>query len=93
MVAESGINIAVEGVTDERVIRKILEHLSLACGLVRGRKGKNHLLREIGKYNQAAQFSRWLVVIDLDHEACAVTYRNTILPEPSDNMLLRIAVR
>lgn len=88
------INIAVEGFTDETVIRRLLTYAGLECGLVRGRNGKADLVRQIGNYNQAAKFARWLVVIDLDQdEDCAPAYIQILLPNPSQGMLLRIPVR
>lgn len=88
------INVAVEGFTDEIVVRRILEFVGLQCGLVRGKNGKANLLKQLGKYNQAAQYAKWLVVIDLDNDAdCAPNYVRQKLPNPSAGMLLRIAVR
>jgi hypothetical protein len=88
------INIAVEGVTDETVVTRILQHIGLTPGLVRGRRGKADLLKLLPNYNQAASFANWLVVIDLDQDAdCAPIYQQTILPNPSRGMMLRVAVR
>ena len=91
---QSQINIAVEGYTDEIVVRSILDHIGLSCGLVRGKKGKIHLLNSLSKYNQAARFAKWLIVVDLDQDAdCAPDYVISILSEVEDGLILRIAVR
>jgi hypothetical protein len=88
------VNVAVEGFTDEIVVRRILDFVGLQCGLVRGKNGKASLLKQLGKYNQAAQYAKWLVVIDLDNDAnCAPDYIQQLLPNPSTGMLLRIAVQ
>ncbi len=88
------INVAVEGLADEIIVERILEFAGLTMGLVRGRNGKKHLLDQLSKYNQAARFANWLVVIDLDDDAaCAPEYVRIILPNPSQGMLLRVAVR
>lgn len=88
------INIAVEGFTDEIVVRQLLSYVGLECGLVRGRNGKADLIKQISNYNQAARFARWLVVVDLDQdEDCAPAYIQILLPNPSQGMLLRIPVR
>ena len=88
------VHIAVEGLTDEYIIRRILQFVGLTCGYVRGREGKPSLFKDLLKYNQAARFANWLVVLDLDEDAeCAPTYVQHILPEPSEGMLLRIPVR
>ncbi len=87
------VHIAVEGLTDEYIVRAILRYVGLTCGLVRGREGKAGLLQQLPKYNQAARLAKWLVVVDLDQAACAPAYVQNILPQPSEGMCLRIAVR
>lgn len=87
-------HIAVEGSTDEYVVRSIFRHVGIKCGYVRGLKGKAHLRAQLPKYNEAAQFANWLAVVDLDQDAdCAPNYFKAILPAPSLGMLLRIPVR
>ncbi len=88
------VHILVEGLTDEIVIRRILQDAKLTCGFVRGLNGKEQLLEQLPKYNAAARRSNWLVVVDLDQDAeCAPDYVREKLPHPSEGMLLRIAVR
>lgn len=88
------INVVVEGITDFYVVKSIFDAVNLPIGLVRGQKGKNYLLKELAKYNQAANFANWVVTIDLDQDAdCAVSYIQSILSAPSTGMKLRIAVR
>lgn len=88
------IKLAVEGLTDEVVIRRVLRHTNLTSDPALGFKGKHHLLQRLASYNQAAKFANWLVIIDLDQDSnCAPSYIKTILPEPSEGMLLRIPVR
>jgi len=93
-LSQSNIYVAVEGFTDEIVVRRILKYVNLRCDLVRGKNGKSSLLKQLDKFNQAAQYNNWLIVLDLDQDAeCAPTYVQTVLPNPSLGMLLRIAVR
>jgi hypothetical protein len=93
-LSEQSVNLVVEGFTDEIVIRRIVEYANLRCGTVKRMGGKQPLLTELPKFNQAAQFMDWLVVLDLDHDAdCAPTYIQTLLPNPSRGIVLRIAVR
>jgi len=88
------ISLLVEGVTDEVVVMGILEHVGLACGRVYGRKGKRYVLQRLPAYNQAARFSPWLVVVDLNHDAvCAPEFVRANLPSPAACMHLRVAVR
>ena len=85
---------AVEGPTDEAVLRRVVEHLGASLGPVYGETGKNTLLRQLHGYNQAAQFSPWIVLVDLDQGfECAPPAREQWLPSPAPQMCLRIAVR
>lgn len=88
------VHIAVEGLTDEYVVRRVLQFVSLNCGYVRGREGKPRLIANLQKYNQAARFANWLVLLDLDQDAdCAPTYVQSLLPKRSEGILLRIPMR
>lgn len=87
-------HIAVEGATDEAVIKRLLRHTSIACGYTRGLKGKAALIDQLPKYNEAARFSNWLVVVDLDQDAeCAPEFVAKELPNAAAGMLLRLPVR
>jgi len=80
----------VEGPTDEVVLRKIVESCGAALGTVYGKTGKTHLHH----YNQAASFSPWIVLIDLDQDAnCAPTAKTAWLATSATQMCFRIAVR
>jgi len=62
---------AVEGPTDEAVLRRIASHVGLHIGAVHGKNGKQHLRQQIPGYNKAARIVPWVVLVDLDHEANA----------------------
>lgn len=84
----------VEGDIDEAVLAKLTESLSLGLGSVYGRVGKQYIYARIGAYNKAANFSPWIVLIDLDEDApCAPTLSARLLPQPSKFMIFRVAVR
>src|SRR5579863_5295570 len=88
------INILVEGRTDEPVARRLLSHLGLQVDTVYGKRGKAHLLERLPNYNQAARFSPWFVVVDLDGDTrCASQFVAQCLPDPAKGMLLRVAVQ
>lgn len=87
------ITAAVEGPTDEAVLRKVINFAGPSVGQVHGRNGKPHLLRSLAGFNHAAQFSPWVVLIDLDQEACLLNAMQNWLPAPASLMCLRIAVR
>jgi len=90
----SPVSVLVEGITDEAVVRRILEHVGLTCGVVYGKGGKGALLGRLPNCNQAARFAPWLVVVDLDQDAdCAPPFVRSVLPNPADGMHLRVAVR
>jgi len=88
------IHLVVEGPTDEQIVRRVLAWLGLPAGRVYVQHGKAALLQRLPMYNQAARWSRWLVVVDLDQDAeCAPAFVSARLPRPSPGMLMRVAVR
>lgn len=85
---------AVEGDVDEAVIRRVGQFSGLTIGKIYGRTGKQPLLRSIRGYNNAARFSPWVVLVDLDSDCeCAPPYVQRWLPHPSPFMCFRTAVR
>jgi hypothetical protein len=87
------VNVLVEGITDEAVIRCVLEYVGLTCRTVYGKRGKSDLLRRLPNYNQAARFASWLVVVDLNRDAeCAPDFVRSVLPNPAGRMRFRVAV-
>lgn len=88
------ISAAVEGLVDEVVVRRVIEYSGGIPGPVHGKRGKAHLRLKLRGYNNAASFSPWVVVFDLNHDAqCAPPLVAALLPEPAPNMCVRIAVR
>lgn len=88
------VSVLVEGITDEAVVRRLLEYVGLTCGIVYGKSGKAALLERLPNYNRAAHFAPWLVVVDLDQDAeCAPPFVRSVLPNPAHGMQLRVAVR
>jgi hypothetical protein len=85
---------AVEGPTDEVVLRRVVESRGAALGAAYGKNGKDSLRRQLHHYNQAANFSPWIVLVDLDQDAaCAPSARAAWLTAPASHMYFRIAVR
>jgi len=63
-------------------------------GLMYSRKGKQSILRSLSGYSRAAQHSPWLILLDLDQDAeCAPIARRLWLPELTQHLCLRIAVK
>lgn len=85
---------AVEGVVDEAVFKRLVGDLHCHQGPVYGKKGKDFLRTRITAYNAAAQFSQWMVLVDLDEDfRCAGELRNDWLPHPAQMMCFRVVVR
>lgn len=85
---------AVEGPTDEVVLRKVIESRGAMLSSVFGKNGKSSLLTQLHHYNQAANFSPWIVLLDLDQDAdCAPLAKAAWLATPAPQMCFRIAVR
>lgn len=88
------VNAAVEGYTDEAVIRSLCHSVGLEVANVYGRKGKDFIDRQLAGYNNAARFSPWLVLRDLNRDAdCAPQLVHCLLPKPAQHMMFRIVVR
>lgn len=87
------VSVLVEGLTDESVARRLISHVGLETGIVYGGKGKAYLLKQLAKYNQAAYFKPWFVLVDLDKDTqCASEAVELWLPDAANGMRLRIAV-
>ena len=88
------VTVAVEGASDVPVLRKVLEHCGCTIHVVHGRAGKGQIDRNLKGYNNAARYSPWVVLRDLDHDAqCPKALVDRLLPAPAHWMRLRIAVR
>ena len=89
------VYLAVEGDVDEAVARRILEYVDLPHYLLASPpNGKAKLLENMPKYNEAAKWNRWFVLVDLDQKPeCAPDLIQTVLPKPSKGMRFRVAVR
>lgn len=87
------VEIVVEGVADEIVMKRLLDLAGLPYGHTYGKRGKDHILKALHNYNQAARYSPWVVVVDLDDEPeCAPLLVRQHLLHPSAGMRFRVAV-
>lgn len=85
---------AVEGPTDDVVLRRIVEARGAFIHRVQVQNGKPNLRRALPGYNQAARWSSWLVLVDLDRDfPCAGPMVGEWMPAPSAHMRFRIVVR
>lgn len=88
------LSAAVEGDVDEAVVHRLAGVLGGTVYAIYGKKGKNHLRLKVTSYNNAARFSTWLFLVDLDQEAnCAPELVRLWLGNATRNMCFRVAVR
>jgi hypothetical protein len=92
-VGNVAISAAVEGIVDRAVVEKLATESHISVYSYYGLKGKEFLGSRIGAFNDAARFSPWLVIVDLDRCECAATLRSKWLRSPSRFMSFRVAVR
>jgi hypothetical protein len=84
----------VEGLTDEAVVRRLIAEAGAEVDTIYVQNGKSNLLRNLPGFNNAARFSPWLVLTDLDNDApCAPAFVKATLPKPADQMCFRVALR
>jgi hypothetical protein len=85
---------AGEGDIDAAILRRLARHAGFEMAAVYGGFGKPRLLQSLHGYNNAARFSPWLVLVDLDGDGpCAPPCCQAWLPHPAPFMCFRIAVR
>ena len=85
---------AVEGPGDEAVLRKLVDWSGATLGAVHGMTGKDHLLKHLPGYNNAARYASWVVLVDLDQDdVCAAGISRRWLPNPAPLMCFRVVVR
>jgi hypothetical protein len=88
------ISVAVEGLVDEAVVRRLIVLAGASPGPVYGKQGKAFLRQRIDGYNDAAQHAPWIVHVDLDSDyGCAPPLRNSWLAQLSQHLCFRVAVR
>ncbi len=84
---------AVEGVTDETILRVVLSHCNREASTIYVQGGKSKLIEKLAGFNSAARYMPWVVLLDLDcDDGCAPTHVQRLLPNPSAQMTLRVAV-
>src|SRR5712692_11428194 len=85
---------AVEGPSDEAVLKRLVDHVGGHIHRVQVQSGKANLRRALPGYNAAAHWSCWLVLVDLDQDfACASALIVDWFPSPAPYMRFRVVVR
>jgi hypothetical protein len=85
---------AVEGPSDEVVLRRLVVSRGAEVHRVQVQGGKASLRRALPGYNNAAHGDPWLVIVDLDDDFdCAPSFVADWLPHPNRFMRFRVVVR
>ena len=85
---------AVEGPSDDAVLRRIVTSRGAHVHRVQIQNGKTGLRRALPGYNAAAKGDPWLVFVDLDQDfECPRLLVEDWLPAPSVYMRFRVVVR
>lgn len=88
------VTIVGEGPPDVEVAKRLCAVVGHLAGPVHITNGKGKLDAQLSGYNNAARFSPWFVMRDLNGDAaCASALVQTLLPQAAQNLRLRIAVR
>lgn len=88
------ISSAVEGIVDEAVVYRLIDHVGGIAGPVYGKQGKAFLRQRISGYNNSARLRPWIVLVDLDHDhECAPPLCSTWIAQPASRLCFRVAVR
>lgn len=84
----------VEGDIDEAAVHRIFALLDIDAGPTYGRSGKEWIRGKITAFSNAAKFSPWVVLVDLDNEAeCPPDLLPQWVPHPAEFLCFRVAVR
>ena len=88
------VRAAVEGNLDEAIVRRLVGHCGGQLGTVRGKRGRDYVIKHLRGYNNGARYGwLWFVLVDLDQDPeCAPTLVGDSLPEPAAGMCFRVAV-
>ncbi|WP_328582635.1 hypothetical protein [Streptomyces sp. NBC_00370] len=87
------ITAVVEGMSDEGAVKSILNECGFSVGMFQGRSGCAEIIKKLPAYNNAAKFSPWFVLLDLDSvDLCVVDKVQKWMPRPSELMIFRVAV-
>lgn len=94
MTNSLSVNIAVEGELDEAVLKRLLAAVDIGIANVYGKRGKNNLKENVSRFNQAAQYGKWVILVDLNNDAeCPPPFVDSWLPSRNQSLQFRVAVR
>ncbi|MBZ0315981.1 MAG: hypothetical protein K8L91_06150 [Anaerolineae bacterium] len=91
--AKVKISGAVEGLIDREVLQKLIIQMEAEPGDIYDYHGKTKLISKINGHNYAAEYTPWIILIDLDNDAsCAPSFVASHLPNQASLMCFRVAV-
>lgn len=87
------ITVACEGDSDLAIVERLASEVGISIAVPHVRGGKTGVTRNLHGFNNAAQFTPWLVLRDLNSDAdCAPDLVRRLLPQPAPTMAFRVAV-
>jgi hypothetical protein len=88
------ITCVVEGFLDEAIVSRLAGEAGVVLGEVLVKNGRDQIEQGLLGYNNAARYTPWLVLVDLDtkKDECAPSLRSRWLSKPASLMCFRIAV-
>lgn len=89
------VNVLVEGLLDEAVARRIIEHSGHEFGVAYGKKGWTYIEQRVASFDRSVTDQALLTLFDLMDTGyqCAAEVVASWLPTPRRNSLLRVVVR
>jgi hypothetical protein len=91
---DAPISGVVEGITDQAALVRLITHLNATVQQIIVNDNKIRVLKRLPNYNNAAHYTPWVVLVDLDLDfECPVNAKQAWLDEPAKYMCFRIAVR
>src|SRR4051812_19859719 len=88
------ISAVVEGDVDAAVIRRLATEAKIEIGSIHVKGGKQNVRSRMTGYNNAARYTPFVVLVDLDREyECAPQLVKEWVPEPESLLRFRVAVR
>src|SRR5208283_2996534 len=90
------INLVVEDILSESILRNILGHFenNFIIGTCYGQTGKGYIKKNINGFNNAAKGIPYLVLTDLDREECPPSlFQEWFNSQKHPNLIFRVAVK
>lgn len=89
------VNLVVEDILSEAVLRRILTDLKVPVATCYGLQGNNYIRQRIRAFNAAAQYAPYIILTDLDNNPCPPQLVSNWMQgiTPSVDFIFRVAVK